>query len=192
MLEQNGPQAAATWRWCSRCCSPSSPPSTAPLTPATVLPAEGTPLVSFERRAAPGGCCYLPPPPLATHPAALGTSLLQQGTCAQTSVVRRPEQPRGRIWAPATCAGSGATDEPRVEGSAQSTGWVCPGCSGRGPGARSSHPRASRCRLADLHQASPEDASRTANCKKMSCVQHPRGARWCRKVMAGGWRAGAG
>ena len=32
VLEQNGPQAAATWRWCSRCCSPSAPPSTAPLT----------------------------------------------------------------------------------------------------------------------------------------------------------------
>ena len=152
MLEQHVPQAAATWRWCSRCCSPSSPPSTAPLTPATVLPAEGTPLASSDRRAAPGGCCYLPLPPLATHPTAPGTSHLQQGTCAQTSVVRRPEQPRGRTWAPAACAGSGATDEPRVEGSAQSTGWVCPGCSGRGPGARSSHPRASRCRLAHFPQ----------------------------------------
>ena len=72
VLEQNVPQVAATWRWCSRCCSPSPPPSTAPLTPATVLPAEGTPLASSDRRAAPGGCCYLPLPPLATHPAALG------------------------------------------------------------------------------------------------------------------------
>ena len=121
VLEQNGPQAAATWRWCSRCCSPSSPPSTAPLTPATVLPAEGTPLVSFERRAARGGCCYLPPPPLATHPTAPGTSLLQQGTCAQTGAVRHPEQPRGRTWARAACSRSGASDEPRVEGNAQST-----------------------------------------------------------------------
>ena len=164
MLEQHVPAATATWRWCSRCCSPSSPPSTAPLTPATVLPAEGTPLVSFERRAAPGGCCYLPPPPLATHPAALGTSLLQQGTCAQTSVVRRPEQPRGRTWAPSARTGSGATDEPRVEGSAQSTGCVCPGCSGRGPGARSSHPGASRCRLAHLSQFVPGDTA-PANCK---------------------------
>ena len=122
VLEQNVPQVAATWRWCSRCCSPSAPPSTAPLTPATVLPAEGTPLASSDRRAAPGGCCYLPLSPLATHPAAPGTSHLQQGTCAQTGVVRHPEQPRGRTWAPAACPGSGATDEPRVEGSAQSTG----------------------------------------------------------------------
>ena len=70
VLEQNVPQAAATWRWCSRCCSPSPPPSTAPLTPATVLPAEGTPLASSDRRAAPGGCCYLPLSPLAIHPIA--------------------------------------------------------------------------------------------------------------------------
>ena len=115
---------------CSRCCSPSSPPPRRRWPPITVLPAENGVLASSDRRVAPGGS--LPSPTNATCCPSRRTchqtcSNNVQGTCAQTSAVRHPKQPRGRTWAPAACAGSGETDEPRVAGSAESTGWVCPG-----------------------------------------------------------------
>ena len=46
---------------------PLVPAATAPLAPTIVLPAEDSVLASSDRRAAPGGCCYLPLSPLATH-----------------------------------------------------------------------------------------------------------------------------
>ena len=125
VLEHNGPQAAATWRWCSRCCSPSPPPSTAPLTPATVLPTEGMPLASSDQRAAPGGS-LLPPTTRACHP--FWPHLLptcrssRKRTCAQTILVWRPEQLWAQTRAPAACVGSGGTDGRAFVSSAQSTG----------------------------------------------------------------------